>query len=253
MGRWPVTHAAQHIATNSSSESKILRMRKSMRQRIRSWWGYITRRGGGSSEQSRSSRRKASPSGKWFQGVHDCTLYAFRVCLCDNDLQALVIEGPVPEKELKKTWEVIFQDYADGVSGETEKTIAMMVKKIDLLQFRIKKTIAIQAYLSVMYDKEMVEFLKHIGAADSSYPIREKDREIWWRRVNGRVKRWITERDQEEKRLAALRKSLQDSTFSNGPTHENFQEFIVQIEQYMKFHINEHETTVGRFVAMVKD
>jgi hypothetical protein len=246
-----VIHVGKHIAMNNSNGSRSSIWQRLM-QRPSKWMLLFTRkRANGNSEQLNTSSLPASPSGKLYRNIHECPLSVFIICLCDGDLSALIIEGKVSDQVLLDTWEIIYQDYSDAISSDTEQAAQGIVRKINLLEFRITKTLAIQTYLDLKHDDEYVELLRHIGAADTKYPDVPHLQQMWWKRINGRVKRWQVEVEAEKRKLALLNQSMPGA--QGRATRETFQDFIVQIEKYVRFNINEKETSVGRFVAMVKD
>lgn len=242
-------HAEQHTITNSSLKSRTGTRQRSTPWRRACQWLFTRRRENGNTGPYNSSNRKVSPSGKWYQDIHNCPLYNFRIALCDENLQALVIEGQVSEDDLKSSWDNMYVAFLDGISGEADMATAAIMRKVDLLQFRISKAISITRYLGYYFDQKMIDLLIKIGAADAVFPQEVKAQEVWWRRLNGRINRWIQEKEQEEKKLL----DLVGTRAEGKTTHESFQSYIVQVERYMKFGINDRETTVGRFMAMVAD
>lgn len=226
-------------------------MQSSMQKIIKWKWRSTRKVGSGNTEQSNTSVLPASPTGRCILSIHECPLYLFIRVLCDRDFRALIIEGEVSEDLLQNAWQTIYQDYSDAVCGEHEAALIQMIRKIALLDFKIKKTSAIVTYLAFRMEPEYVKLLMHIGATDSGYPDTPTLQKSWWTRIGGRVKRWEQEMELEDKRLRDLQLTQQGS--GDQTTRETFQDLIIQIEKYVRFNINERETTVGRFVAMVKD
>jgi len=205
----------------------------------------------GSMEQSNISKTNIYPSGKWYQNIHECPLSVFIICLCDGILTSLIISGSVTENDLQEAWKNIHQDYSDSLISESDQAVIIIEKKIVLLERKIAKAYAIQTYLSFKWDEEMESDLLRMGAVDGRYPQNENLKESWWKRLTGRIKRWEVELEAERRRRYLLRKST--TGVAEKVTREVFQDFIVQIEKHVRFSIKESETTVGRFLAMVKD
>lgn len=214
-------------------------------------WPFIKREMNGGMAQSHTCNLKESPSGKWYQSIHDCPLSVFIACACDEVVSPLVISGKVSEDILQETWKAIYLDYSDALLSETEQAAIIMDKKIVILESRITRAYAIKTVLSFRWSEDMeTEFLK-LGVVDSRYPETVSAQESWWKRAVGRIKRWEVELDSEVRRRSQLIQSTSAAT--EKVTRESFQDFIVQVEKYLKFPIKESETTVARFMAMVKD
>lgn len=163
----------------------------------------------------------------------------------------MVITGSVPESVLQEAWKSIYLDYSDVLISESEQAMVMIERKVRVLELRIAKAHAIKTYLTFIWSEQFETELIKLGVVDSRYPEGAAAQESWWKRAVGRIKRWEVELESEQKRLLQMHQSLTGA--SEKVTREVFQDFIVQIEKHVKYSIKEAETTVARFVAMVKD
>lgn len=238
--------------TAKSVEVKIrlFKMQKPMLKKIKWKWLFTRKKGNGSMQLSLPSDQQEYHSGKWYQSIYECPLSVFIICICDGIVSPLLKSGKVPEQILQNAWQTIYLDYTDALISESEQAIIMMGRKIVLLEQKIAKAYAIHTVLSYRWSEEMeTEFLR-LGVVDSRYPSSLIDQVAWWKRAMGRIKRWEIEMGQEMKRKEQLLQSTSSAT--EKVTRDSFQDFIVQMEVYLKFSINETETTVARFISIVK-
>jgi hypothetical protein len=178
------------------------------------------------------------------------TLDKFISCKCDRDLAVLIVEGNPPDDILRYTWDDIYEAYTDGIADEKRKAYIRSVKEAAILEFKIQKVVAIQTYLSYAWNEEIANILKELGAADTKCPTGLTLRESWFKRVNGRVKRWALMLQEKRQSLEAMQKESGEAIKID---REYFDELIYCLEKRAQFHIDEKATTLARFITMVKD
>jgi len=169
--------------------------------------------------------------------------------LCDDRLE--VLSKDLPHDELKKKWLDIYQEYVDTVCFQSEKDRLQVIANIQLLQFRITKATAIHKYLTIQeeagreFDPGIIDTLKYMGVYSGTT--------LHLKKLVGQIKQLSMDLQREEKAFSESEKRIQKAgTTVTKTSRESFQDFIVQIEEYVKFPIKESETSVARFMAMVK-
>jgi hypothetical protein len=182
-----------------------------------------------------------------YRTCSDLPLIRFIRCICDDDLQQLVIEGDVTENELVEGWQAIYQEYIE-LSGTTANDFqATLAAEISQLFYRHTAiTEAVGLSRQYRYD-EVIDMLKKEGY---NFPFNHNEPESYHRdldRVLNRSKTLLIQREQKEAQMAKLQEGQQGGKI----TRIHFDNRLNALSIHYKHHINEHEISVSRYVGLL--
>jgi len=222
-------------------------MRKSTKYRS----GY-TKNLGKDINSSATTLPPASPSCKLYRSIHQLPLVNFITCICDNDLTALICEGTATVEQLATAWEMIYNEYLDAIKDENSEYIdKLLTRDYNLLHTKynvIKLLVAALAYAPVDY---LIEQLKSWYGLP--VVLDRKDKAGFKKAlalIGARNQRWLNDALQIKQQIIHLLPEQQNDV---KITRTWFDEHIVALSKFSKYHINKNETTVSEFVIMVKD
>jgi hypothetical protein len=221
-------------------------MRKRTKQQSRSTKNQVA-----DTNLSVTTSQSASPSCKLYRSIHQLPLAKFITCICDDDLTALVIEGPATPQQLTEAWEAIYNEYIDANKDESIEFIDKLTTNYNLLITKynvIKLLVDAVSYFPVDY---LIDELKHWYELPAA--LNPKDKAGFKRDlavITARNQRWYNDALQIKQQIEQLQPVQQNA---GKITRTWFDQQLVAISRYSKYHINKNETTVSEFVIMCKD
>jgi hypothetical protein len=211
----------------------------------------FTKSQGKDTNLSAMTSQPASPSCKLYRSIHQLPLAKFITCVCDEYLSALIIEGVASGEELAAAWETIYNEYLDAIKDENMQFVEKLTKDYNLLVTKcnvINLLVEALQYAPVDY---LIEELKHWYELPAT--LNPKDKTGFKRDlavIAARNQRWLNDAIQLKNRIDQQQPAQQDNT---QITRTWFDEQLVALSRFNKYHINKNETTVSEFVIMVKD
>lgn len=171
----------------------------------------------------------------------------FLQCLCDENFQALIIDGDAKEWQLEEAWIIILAEYYE-LRGETSEGSETWQLSRDVMR--------LQNHLFLL--EQCVEFLKakwSDSIADSvnkiGYTFRPASKEEYTEDLNRVVNKAKTKYIQ----LQQLIKQLSEQVKKIGdkkPTRDYFDNMLIHIEEMQKVSYNMDTLSVQKFVLMEK-
>lgn len=194
---------------------------------------------------------QASLSCKLYRSIHNLPLAKFITCICDEDLTALIIEGNATDKELHAAWESLYAEYVDALKDDNLQYIDKLTKDYNLLITKcnvVSLLISAANYVPVDY---LITELKRWYELPIMLDPKDK---IGFKKdlalINARNMRWFNDALQIKKQIEQLQPVQNDNVKIDRMW---FDQQIVALSRYSKYHINKNETTVSEFVVMIKD
>lgn len=221
-------------------------MRKKTKQQSR-----YTKNQARDTSTSATTSLQAFPSFKLYRSIHQLPLVKFITCVCDNDLSVLAIEGNPSHEELNAAWELVYNEYIDALKNDDMQYIDKLTKDYNLLITRynvILLLIGAVQYAPVDY---LIDELKRWY--ELPVTLNPKDKAGFKRDlavITARNQRWFSDALQIKRQIDQLEPDQKDNV---KITRTWFDEQIVALSRFSKYHINKNETTVSEFVIMVKD
>lgn len=182
--------------------------------------------------------------------IHELTLDKFIICLCDDDLS--VLGDDLTQDQRAALWLEIYQEYADAVCSHRDKIQLNDLATVMRLELKITYGVAMMKYLEGQeewgkpIDPKLIAALKHIGVYIHD--------QVNWRKLEGFIKKWKIELQVKEKDLQKQEEETKNIKSGNRKTtRDDFQDFLVHLEEQRKVIIKEDETTVGKFISIIKN
>lgn len=173
----------------------------------------------------------------------------FLRCLCDEDLEGLIIDGEAPEIELHETWILILSEYyelrGDSIDGVDQWRISCEIVKLNNHLFLLQKCIDI---LKVTYSESVADSIRRLGY---SFSPAIKEPTEYGSLLNIIVGRCAS----KFVRLKQLMKELEErvSKLSDlKPTRSQFEHSIIAIEEMQKVTYNLESLTVSKYILLEK-
>ena len=186
-----------------------------------------------------------SPAGRIYTTTSSLPLNKFIVCLCDNDLSQLIIEGNPPQGELVAAWYNLYEEFLDAMQDKEGVHKIRLLETINKLQLRHDLIVLCVSRLRVAFNEEVLNTLRGLIHVSGSFDT--NDSEAYYRNLQVIENRLGTIRLQIEEKKAEYAVLTNKDEEGSKPTRKNFDSLIAQVERFTHFHIDEEKTTVSRF------
>lgn len=182
-----------------------------------------------------------------YDSIHRLSLGRFINCLADGRLIDLVIRGKASEKQLTEAWGKIIDEYLFCLSDTKDKYAMNLTRDIYLMEYNIHRVALMQKYLFYRNDPAMAQDLIGMGVISLPWPEDVKGQGVWLTNVTATIKRWIAT---VETKKAELKRVQPDFT-SQKPDRKYFNDMLTILSKHCGYHIDEHQTTTGRYVSIL--
>lgn len=186
----------------------------------------------------------ASVLSNLYRGCSTLPMENFIQCLCDNNLQALIIDGSATERKLQETWIVILAEYYD-IKGDSEGIEHWHLTR-DVMR--------LQNHLFLL--EQCVEFLKHRWSesiAESvnklGYLFRPASKENYTDDLNRVVNKAKTKYIQLQQLIKQLEEQIK-KIVDKKPTRDYFDNMLIHIEEMQKVSYTFETLVVQKFVHL---
>lgn len=187
----------------------------------------------------------------YYQHINKLPLSRFIDALCDDNLQALVIDGEPSKEQLESAWGDIQQQYADALGDMEYRLYLSLFKEIGKLSISIQQAELMLSAVSRFYVPLFVKKLNELMGTKKVLNVEDRagyDRQLkeWDSRKKG------VEIQLELKTISfnKLQKKMEER--NTKPTREYFGSMINLLEEHFGAKIEEESITVFRYVDRVK-
>lgn len=199
----------------------------------------------GSTFPQKSHSGSAFPSVKLYTTISQLTLDRFIKCLCDKDLNQLIEQGAPDQKLLELVWADVHEQFVDGMKDKEGAYKIKLLAEINRLQFNYELINLCVKFLSVGYDKDVVEALrKHVRCGD----FNPEDQQSYFKTLQiiiNRAQKLQVDIEYKKAEYAALNTG---ETGGEGFTRKHFDRLISQVSIFAKFHIDKKVVMVSEFI-----
>lgn len=189
---------------------------------------------------------------KLYHSITQTPLSAFVKAVCDNDLQALVIEGDVPDPILKAVFIDLKTSFSEALGG-TEVSVSLnLFKRISLQTTKLIQVYTLLAILREVYVKEFATELNRLLV--TVFEFDPANREQYFRFLDScstRAKRIEVDIELKMASYEEIQKGSGEGE-SVAPTHEYFQEWLNTLSEHNKYQIIAEQITVYQFCDKIK-
>lgn len=182
-----------------------------------------------------------------YRGCSNLPMEVFIQCLCEDNLQALVIEGKASEIQLRQAWVMILAEYyelkGDSKEGMEQWFLARDIRKLENHLMLLDRCVE---FLKDRWSDSIAESINRLG-----YPFRPADKENYWIELNTVVQKSKTKfiyLQQMIKELEAQVNKIEDKK----PTRDQFDTMLIHIEEMQKVSYSFETMHVPKFLSLEK-
>lgn len=188
---------------------------------------------------------------KYHQHITTLPLERFIDCLVDGNLQALVIEGEVPNDVLNEAWEAIQHQYAETLGDGEQRLYLTMFKEVNHLTITLNQIYLLCDVLSKVYVKQFATQLNSLTG--KSFPFNVQDEASYEADIKKSLDASMKYRVRLDMKLIAFNKLQQKIEAKGGdkPTREYFLSMLNVLEEHFKTKMEE-SMTVYRYADRLK-
>lgn len=197
------------------------------------------------------------PSYKLYQQISKCPLDRFEDCICDGNLQALIIEGNPPAEVLQQIWESLYDEFIDKMQDEEGRGLQGDVKELNILRTKINAVQTIVMFIEYLIGVKFIVNLddlleKLYKWTNMPITLDQRNKEQCLRTLNmllAYTKTWYVEAEQLK---LQINQSIANQENHGQMDHGYFDHMLVVLSVNNKFKVNRKETTVGEFIILVQ-
>ena len=175
------------------------------------------------------------------------TLSKFITCVCDDDYSVLVEDGSYTNEKITEAWQQVYTEYVTLTENTATIQAMALVDEINYWNLQHKVIVESVNLLKVWRSEELITILKEKGYlfeySATDLDAYQKDLE----RVLTRSKTILVQQAERERELATLSKDNE----GKKSTRADFDSNIIVMSKFMGVMINDNETTVARYAAIL--
>lgn len=199
--------------------------------------------------KKQQGKSESNQPGALYHTCSQCPLEIFIRVLVDNNLNALVISGAPRIEDIAEAWACIYAEYID-LNQDNEAIYLMGLQKdIILLKQTILEVENAIYFLSIMYDKRLVQILIDNDFDCVLDPSNQNKYQQTLKIIENRLCSVRLQMDIKQTEYEEYLKGRASETI----TADYFNKMLVRISKYMGYHVRASMLTVLEFVNMVKD
>jgi hypothetical protein len=186
-----------------------------------------------------------------YDSIHVLTLDRFIDCVCDSNLQVLIVPGKKATiEQLKQAWRNIYEQYSDSVQDSDQKYAIKLSRDVNLLATKLNLINVIVERLELQHNPEILLELKKLlnlpGKFDPEDTLQyRKDLKM----AVSLSKQFFIKLKSKEAELQNLLPVAQ----IGGVDRAHFDNLIIQLSKYLKFQINRRQMVTSEFVGMITE
>lgn len=187
---------------------------------------------------------------KYYQHISRTPLSVFVDCYVDNNLQALVIEGEVPEAILTTTWEELQSQFSQAMGSSDYRTLLKLMKEVNIISTTISQAQALIELMEHAYHEQLAILLNTVVKEKLKW---SNDREIINKnlsRCRSRITAMEMHYEIKKSQLEVIEKKV-GSTATTAPSRDYFDMLLNLIEEHFKVSAT-YELLTSRFCEKVK-
>lgn len=185
---------------------------------------------------------------KLYDSLHTLPLSIFIECVCDNNLDLLVISGKPSQKDIEDCWFNLWYQYVDLNEDNEGVYILQLKKEVALLNHKIAVVDCAVLILRSLYVTELVKALKEYGITGvlkPSHPEYSKSLDrVLAIMAPKKLSLQIKMKEVEDYETNSERGIIDRSYFDN---------MINRISKFQKYDIDPNKLMTSRFVLLIRD
>jgi len=180
-----------------------------------------------------------------YRGCNNLPMEIFIQCLCDENLDALVIEGKATKEQLHHAWVMILAEYYE-LKGDVDGEQWLLSRDVMRLENHLTLLDRCVEFLKTRWSDSIAESINKLG-----YTFRPASKGDYWEELNRVVQKSKTKYihlQQMIKELEAQVKKVE----GKKPTRGYFDNMLIHIEEMQKVSYSLDTLTVQKFVLLEK-
>jgi ribosomal protein S15P/S13E len=184
---------------------------------------------------------------------HTCAnlpLSKFISCICDNDLNSLIITGTASNEQLEESWILILSEYQelkdDTIDSVTQIRLTKEIKRLKNHLFLVDTCVH---YLTFRYSESIAKSLQKLG-----YTFKPKSTipSKYINELTAVVNRSNTRFIELQQNISQLKKEIDKLQDGIKITRSDFENKLIYIEEMQKVSYDMDKLTVQKFVLLEK-
>lgn len=180
-----------------------------------------------------------------YRDLKSLMLDKFIDVLCNDNLEALIIEGNPPQHELKQVWETMHYKYIEIVGGDDVADRLKLVRDITILSCKVERIEALLEVLSVAPSEGLFEQLYNLDYNIPTLPYNEPNIKVLGKLITAQMKLDVV----KVKTLIQQMEEGQKKGEGEKMTEESFYKLIIDVSEMFKITIKESETSALAFAT----
>lgn len=202
-----------------------------------------------SQKQDSTSTNPDNLSNAIHQSCQTLPLSNFIKCLCDGEINALIIAGEVTLAELQSAWMNIFYEYIDLCKNSDMKAVLRLNRRLLVLRNKILEINLMVRFIAVQWNEEYVDTLRSFGYRYKFNPLNKKQFTKDLDLTLSRCKRLETEKEIIELEL----KAYEDASLGEKPNREYIMSDVRKLTKWLNIRLDPAVITVEEFCGYKND
>jgi hypothetical protein len=185
---------------------------------------------------------------KIINDIANLTHEKFVSCVCDSDLNVLIIEGSPDPADLLECWANIYAQYLD-LAGDSETLYIMILKKdVEVLNFRIITAEAIVKVLEFYHVNQLVDALKQLRFDVKNLVQDHPGYKHALKKILSRIAHYKLKLQQKIQELSEY-----EDTETETVRKEHFTRQLVRLSKYQGYQLKSKKLMMPDYVAILKE
>lgn len=192
-------------------------------------------------------KEKLSTSYSLYDTCDKCPLTVYIDLICNNNLNALLIQGNAPEEVLISTRIDLVVEFSELSGNQQTQSLNSVIKQIYYYRNKIR---GLSICLELIYNDSYASSIPYLNNEfRTKEPQSEQEFDRLIKTVQARIKGHMVKLITLEKRFTALSEENDNGKI----TPQYFNEQLVMLSKYLGFTLNKNKLNVAEYAAYLKD
>lgn len=183
---------------------------------------------------------------KYYDDIEHCPLSAFKDVINENDYKFIHISGEYDEKQAEKSWLKLYDQYTDSVKSKSNNVVFALKKQVYILSAEYQIISNCLFAIQELYNCNLINFENKFDLTYFVKTINDYNyRFDATKNIGDEITRVKKQLNNKLNRITGLQKDLEKYQKDGG----SFTDTIAAVEVFIKFQIDEKNTTVKKFVS----
>jgi hypothetical protein len=190
--------------------------------------------------------RPPSPAAQWYRGTSELPLSKFIKVAVSSDLKYLIVSGQPSSDDLLNTWNIIYQEFVDGMQDKKAFARVRLMNEVDKLQYDYRVIqLAAQRLSFGPSDWALEQLRRRVRVTGNFNP---EDQAQYYKDLLVVMNQAQSLKHRLAEKQAEIKIVYQKGDQPGRPTAQQFDHLIAQVSLFSKFHINRRQTMTSEFI-----